>query len=166
MSAIQLSSLCSTWLGDIETYLTSYGEYHNSENVQVKLAMCISLLEENIPYAISISKEILKDTLFNQRKEILLSLKQIKSYMERDFISNGNDYAAKRVASYYSLEGACGESYLGISYYQFICNILDNFDEEYENLINKLRDLLSYIFKSNTFRNINLRLFMETNSCN
>ena len=55
-------------------------------------------------------------------------LSQQKLNMEQQFIQQGNAYAAVRASAHYNVENAASERCSGVSYYRFLCDLLEKAD--------------------------------------
>ena len=55
-------------------------------------------------------------------------LSQQKLNMEQQFIQQGNAYAAVRASAHYNVENAASERCSGVSYYHFLCDLLEKAD--------------------------------------
>ena len=53
---------------------------------------------------------------------------QLKLRMEQLFIQQGNEFASTRARAHYYVEGAADEACTGVSYYHFLCNLLEKAD--------------------------------------
>lgn len=145
--ADKLSILLSTWFGSSGAQIECFTDVSDVNQVMTKFALQICLLDSNLPYAVSISEEMLLETVFTQKEEIRKRMEQTKLWMERNFVSEGDTYASIRVSSYYSLDGMCRERSQGYSYYQFLCELLENYDQNYQGLVETLLRLQENIFR-------------------
>ena len=53
---------------------------------------------------------------------------QLKLRMEQLFIQQGNEFASTRARAHYYVEGAADEACTGVSYYHFLCGLLEKAD--------------------------------------
>ena len=53
---------------------------------------------------------------------------QLKLRMEQLFIQQGNEFASTRARAHYYVEGAADEACTGVSYYHFLCSLLEKAD--------------------------------------
>lgn len=127
------------WLGDVSAYLETYAKADDIGQVNVKLVVDISCLEQNLRKAAELGEELLYDTLWEYPEVILKRIRQSRMELEEGFVTSGDSYASGRAAAHYMLEGAARERYNGISYYQFLGRILKDFEANYEAVIRKLK---------------------------
>ena len=90
--------------------------------------------------------EICTETNFNDKQRVLRILKQTKIFMEQGFINNGHAYAKGRARSYFSPSALLAEQTNGIDFYLWLCELLEHFDERFENLHKKLSELTKTLF--------------------
>ena len=72
---------------------------------------------------------------------------QLKLRMEQLFIQQGNEFASTRARAHYYVEGAADEACTGVSYYHFLCNLLEKAD--WTALGKKMEELWKSVLKKN-----------------
>ena len=130
-TAQQLNTLRSTWLGDSRVLLDFWTGRQEGAPCHAKLTMSLSLLERSLQKAVELGGEWLYDTqLTGPAAEAAFArvLSQQKLNMEQQFIQQGNAYAAVRASAHYNVENAASERCSGVSYYRFLCNLLEKAD--------------------------------------
>ena len=130
-TAQQLNTLRSTWLGDSRVQLDIWTGRQEGAPCHAKLSLCLSLLERSLEKAVELGGEWLYDTrLTGPAAEAAFArvLSQQKLNMEQQFIQSGHSYAATRAGAHYYVEGAVSERCSGVSYYKFLCQLLEQAD--------------------------------------
>ena len=130
-TAQQLNTLRSTWLGDSRTMLDFWTGRQEGAPCHAKLTMSLSLLERSLEKALELGSEWLYDTRLtdaNAHAALERVLSQQKLNMEQQFLQQGNAYAATRAGAHYYVEGAVSERCSGVSYYRFLCGLLEAAD--------------------------------------
>ena len=130
-TAQQLNTLRSTWLGDSRVLLDFWTGRQEGAPCHAKLTMSLSLLERSLQKAVELGGEWLYDTqLTGPAAEAAFArvLSQQKLNMEQQFIQQGNAYAAVRASAHYNVENAASERCSGVSYYRFLCDLLEKAD--------------------------------------
>lgn len=145
-SAGELGILMSTWLGGSGASVVCYPN-QNSGDTAVKYAVRISVLERNLRYAVSLPEEFLLETLFTSEKQIRKRLIQRQFFMRQSFPDDGSYYAQLRVDSCCSLSGMCRERNSGLSYYQYLTDLLKD-DAWFSKLSRELAELQRQIFQT------------------
>ena len=150
----ELSNEINIHTGGISTNLMSFSK-KNSDDYQPIFDIRAKVLYENIPEAFRIIKEILERTIFDDTKRLNEILSEVTSRMQMSFNTSGHSAAVDRAISYYSTHGLFKEKTTGIAFYDFLKDIIDNFEEKKESIISKLKDLMQIIFtKKNMFVSI------------
>lgn len=97
--------------------------------------------------------KILEEYLFNVKfedknrfKNILQNLKQ--EYKTR-ILEAGNQFALTRSMASFSEKSVLEDECSGISYYEKLCDVLNDFDEKADITLNKLKDYYEKIVNSN-----------------
>ena len=130
-TAQQLNTLRSTWLGDSRTQLDIWTGRQEGAPCHAKLSLCLSLLERSLEKAVELGGEWLYDTILTgpaAEAAFARVLSQQKLNMEQQFIQQGNAYAAVRASAHYNVENAASERCSGVSYYHFLCDLLEKAD--------------------------------------
>ena len=130
-TARQLNTLRSTWLGDSRAQLDLWTGRQEGAPCHAKLTLCLSLLERSLEKAVEIGGEWLYDTVLTgaaAEAAYARVVSQLKLRMEQLFIQQGNEFASTRARAHYYVEGAADEACTGVSYYHFLCNLLEKAD--------------------------------------
>ncbi len=130
-TARQLNTLRSTWLGDSRAQLDLWTGRQEGSPCHAKLSLCLSLLERSLEKAVEIGGEWLYDTVLTgaaAEAAYARVVSQLKLRMEQLFIQQGNEFASTRARAHYYVEGAADEACTGVSYYYFLCGLLEKAD--------------------------------------
>ena len=94
---------------------------------------------------VELIKEVLTNSIFKKDrfKEII---SQILSKYKNRFAGSGHAVANQRCASYWSEAAFINDTTSGISGYNFISDISNNFDEKYDEVIKNLKELMNILF--------------------
>lgn len=93
--------------------------------------------------------EIMFETKYDDKKHIKNILKEVKSRIEMRINTDGTDFAAMRLISYFSEQGKYNEYMNGITFYHFLCDLIENFDEHWDCLVEDLEFLPKILFNKN-----------------
>lgn len=165
---IPYANLLAGLLGKMDTETRSYSDLSNSiyvasggidfqagnfinpdESFNPKIVVKGKAIGDGIVELIKLISEIIRSTKledYSRIKEIIL---QIKSRMEMNIVNRGNDVASARVSSYFSAPWNYTEKLIGLDFYWFICDMIENFDEKKEVLISNLKEVYKTIFNRN-----------------
>ena len=103
-------------------------------------------LYTKIPELFAYTKELLTETVYDNPVRIREILLERKSGLERRYTGMAHAAAVKRASSYFSEVGMAMEYLDGIAYYEFISDLLENFENRKEQLVQKLAEVYACIF--------------------
>ena len=101
---------------------------------------------DNIKNMLNLFSEIMFDTKIDDAQRIKELLLQLKSRLEMMMAYRGNGVASSRVASYYSQLAHYKEKLSGLDLYWFVCDILNNYDEKQNEIIEKINFVYEQVF--------------------
>lgn len=123
--------------------ISSHNDFYPYVNVTMKM------LDDKIKDSLNLMEEILNHSDFsdkNRIKEILLSE---KSQMESSILQNGHGIVSEIVKSYYSAQGDYNSNTSGLTIYFYIADLLEDFDNKWEDFKNSLEEISKKIFVQN-----------------
>ena len=143
-----LDILESNYSGGIETKIVVYekDKVYNSYFV-----VSTSYLIDNYKKCMDIVESFLLRSKFDSKKRIKQLINELYDSMKEKISRKGTTYALRRALSYTVESEAFNELVFGITYYNFISNIKNNFDQSYEKLKKYLTDLPQKIFVKDAF---------------
>ena len=104
-------------------------------------------LYEDIPFVFEMIREILCTSKFEDDKRLYEILAKMKSRMQMSMASAGHSTAVARALSYFSENAYFQEKTTGIDFYKFLDELESNFQEKKEDLKEKLKELMVYVFR-------------------
>ncbi|MCD8145532.1 MAG: insulinase family protein [Oscillospiraceae bacterium] len=114
-SALQLRSQIEGNLGRFSAAPTAFAKVGQTADCTPYLAVSVSALESKRGDALRLTREILLDTDFSDRKLIAQLLRQLRLNEEQSISMSGNAYAARRIGASFSAHGAVSEEFEGIA---------------------------------------------------
>jgi presequence protease len=160
-------SLLSNLLGKVDTKNHSYvdlsneilintgGIYFKSEvygddkeylNYHPFLEAHCKAVIDKVPRALELVGEVIKNTVFSDKKRIKEIVQMLKSRIEGRLMERGHQVATVRVASYFTPASLYLESTSGYEYYRFLKGIEESFDENIDKVVSKLYEVMKVIF--------------------
>jgi Zn-dependent M16 (insulinase) family peptidase len=160
-------SLLSLVLGYIDTDNYSYLEYSNEVNLHTggiyhnvisfsikdvtddylpMFEIGTKVMYDKLPEAFRLIKEMLYHTQLKDYKRLKEIIEEMKSRMQMLFQSSGHMVAANRAMSYYSVHGMFKEATQGITFYQFLEDLTNNYGQMKDTVISKLKELMEMVF--------------------
>ena len=149
-TAQELNTLRNTWLGSSGAWMDCWTGRQEGRPCYAKLIVGMSMLERSLEKAVELGSEWLYETKFSGPQagaamERVAS--QQKLLMEQKFLREGHAFAAMRAAAHFSVESALSERCNGVSYYYYICELLEKAD--WTALGKKMEELWKSVLKKN-----------------
>ncbi|MBR2408454.1 MAG: insulinase family protein [Lachnospiraceae bacterium] len=145
-SYLDLNNEISINTGGISVSTMISSKYDDLKEYRIFLVAEGKTLYGKIPELFSYMKELLTETLYQNPERIREILLERKSGLESRYTDMAQGAAVKRASSYFSEVGVAMELLDGIAYYEFISDLLANYEERKEELIQKLTETYECIF--------------------
>ena len=168
---IQYTELLCDVLGDLSTEKYSYSDLSteiniNTGGISFSHSVYTDVKEDDkfYPKVIVYSKvfpekyikmneligDIIKTSKFDDTQRLKEVLYMLDSRLKSMVYGNGNSVASTRLVSYLSNSGMFNELTSGLSYYEFIEDLVKNFDNKKDDIVNNLKKVANLVFnKSN-----------------
>ncbi len=138
-------------------YLTSfvktniYIDIDNKGNYFSYFIVSFSSLYNKLDKANNLVLDVLLNTKFEKNK-LLDILLEIKSSIKEDIKSYSASYALMRALSYIDRKYYITELTKGLRFYNFIKDLIDNYDKEYDSIVSNLKRIVNIVFNKNKFK--------------
>jgi hypothetical protein len=149
-TAEDLDCVVQLYLGNLDFYIEVHELAEDPTCVLPKFCVSTSALSVNAAHVATLVNDVLLTTDFFDTDRIYDILVQKRVAMEQFFATSGNAAALSRLASYYSYAGVLREKAAGIEFYQFLRNLLDNFDSRKAELSQKLKHIATTLFNDDS----------------
>lgn len=146
---IKLANAINISTGGIKYRFSTYRSIDGQGVINPKFEVETKGLPHKFNNLIELLNEIIGSSKFDHKKRIKEILGQVKVRMEAAIMQNGSQVASKRVMSYFSKGDKYKDDISGIGFYKFLCNLLKNYDELYENTVENLTKVYKKIFNKN-----------------
>ena len=144
-SYIDLSNEVNKRTGGISIFTENISRYDRDYiltfNIKAKF------LYENLCDAFEFIEEVLFNSDLSDDKRLREIIMQEKSHLESQMNMAGHTVAALRAMSYFSRSAKASDALNGITYYQYIKNLDEHFDEEVENLRSECMEILKTVVR-------------------
>ena len=137
-TAAEIDTLTQGKLGNLSLYTETFEVGEDVTELAPKFVVSASALSENTEWLATLPREVLVETNFTDTGKILDILKQRKISLEHAFMNTGHSCAAARACSYYTPSGIVREQLGNVGFYQFLCDLIEHFDERAAELPEKL----------------------------
>ncbi|AYF53311.1 insulinase family protein [Clostridium botulinum] len=171
--------LLSGILGRIDTDKYSYGDLSNEINIYTggisyapvtfiqnntngdfvpKFIVKSKALVDKVPKLLEIIEEVLLRTNVEDKNRLKEIIQEMKSRLEMMIFDAGHIVAANRLFSYFSKVAKYEEYISGLEFYKFVEEIEENFDDKFEEIVDKLKQVQNLIFNR---RNLIINVAIE-----
>ncbi|MFW5721453.1 MAG: peptidase, partial [Bacteroidota bacterium] len=151
----ELDNALNIHTGGFNTYLTSYLENNDDEKLIPKFAVNAKATIDKTDKLFELTTEILNQTKLDDIDRLKDLIIRHQSQIESMVKNNGVGIATTRLNSYYSNQGMFNELTRGLSYYEFITELTENFDSKSQEIIDNLEKTATLLFnKNNLITNI------------
>lgn len=145
-SAADLDVLMRLHLGSLRFFADAFVDDADPSRISLKMTVATSALSEELEQMARIPREIWESTKFDDADKIRDILVQRRIAMEQSFANEGHVRAMNRLSSYEFKSGVLKEAMGGVDFYRFLCDLIDNFDERFDVLKNRLEDVCARVF--------------------
>jgi Zn-dependent M16 (insulinase) family peptidase len=126
-----------------------YTEKDNVEAYHSKFIIKSKVISENILDLLQLINEIITYTVFDDMSRIKQVIQEIKSKLQMKIINSGHISAVTRVYSKFSYADRYRDTTRGALYYEFICNLENNFEDNSDEFKANLIKVYETIFNKN-----------------
>jgi len=143
----KLSRMINTYTGGIDFSVSCINRYR-SRDIFPTMRVSTKTFGDNLEISLSLVMEIIKNTIFKDKKRLKEELVELKALKENEFLEDSMGIAQTRLASYFSNSGKYQEEG-NIEYYYFLKEILENYDKKFEDITDTLKWVFDNIFAIN-----------------
>ena len=141
----QLSNKMMKDTGGISFNSIAFKNNADSNKYAPKMSISINALNNTLPKALELLDEIINHSKFDNKNRMKGLIKMLRVNYESIFVNQGNRIAIERTLSYLSDSGKYSDlDYL--PYYNFICDLDDNFDVKFNEMVKNLDDVKDIVF--------------------
>ena len=145
-SYLELSNEINIHTGGIFTNVRSFSIKGSTDQYLPVFEFSAKVLYDKMEDAFRIINEMLYETILDDKKRLKEIVDEMKSKMQMRFTSSGHSVAVDRAMSYYSKHGLFKDITTGISFYKFLEELSDHFDEKADTAIERMKQLIELIF--------------------
>lgn len=132
--------------GGIYLSAAGYSDATSDKTFYPKLIVKSKSLDTKLTELMNLLSEITVTSVLSDKARLKTLISQAKSQEEMGIFDNGHLIAMNRTLSYFSPSAKYNELLNGLSFYNFICELENNFEDYYEKIINNLSILSKEIF--------------------
>ncbi len=137
----------NTKTGGIQMVVNTYINAENLQEYKVTFEVKVKAFYENLGEAFRLAEEILLSSRFDDKKRLYDVIAEVQSRMQASMASAAHSLAVVRAMSCLSPTAAVAEQISGIPQYRLLERLESSFEEEKEDLADKLKQLMVCIFR-------------------
>lgn len=145
-SYLDLNNEININTGGISTDIMTTSRYDDIHRYKVYFTVEGKAMYDRVPELMSCFGELLTETVFDQTDRIREVLLELKSGLEDTCTEMAHRAVLRRATSYFAEVGVAMELTDGIAYYDFVSELLEQFETRKETLVAKLYETYSCIF--------------------
>lgn len=126
-----------------------YIDVDNIENYHTKFIVKGKVIAENIGDLLTLIKEIMTDSNFDDKNRVKQIIQEIKSKLQMKIIDAGHRVAMDNIYSKFSYGNRYRDMVSGRLYYEFICNLERDFEKEGDSITENIKEVYRKIFNKN-----------------
>ncbi|MGL4731881.1 MAG: insulinase family protein [Clostridium sp.] len=126
-----------------------YTGINNNKDYQAKFNIKTKVILENIPVALNLINEIITTTKFDDKNRLKQVIQEIKSKHQMGIISRGHVVGMNNIFSKFCSSREYLERVKGSFYYNFICKLEKDFENNADEIKNNLIKIYNTIFNKN-----------------
>ena len=126
--------------------MASSTENEKAREIKFSGEIHAKMFYDKIEKAFEFTKEIIQTTKYDDYDRIKVLLEEAKAATFQTILTSGHMVSAGRAASYYSMPEYIRDMAMGIGFYDFVCDVLENYDEKKEEVAKNLKGAMEYFF--------------------
>ncbi len=135
--------------GGFFTYLNTFLKDRSDDQLIPKFVVSGKVTTDKIDKLFELAGELMYKLKLDDKERLKMVLTRHQAGYDAFIKQDGRSFARRRLASYYSNEGIFDEKTGGMDYYHFITGLVDNFDANSDEVIEKLQQTASLLFVKN-----------------
>ncbi len=133
--------------GGISSGVNSYIDARDLDKYQLKFEIKAKVLYPNIEKAFALIEEMILFTKLDDTKRLYEIIAELKSRTQATMTSAGHSLASLRALATFSHVAAISEQMSGLSFYQFLADLEENFQDRKESLVASLQEVMECLFR-------------------
>ena len=146
----ELATNSIMYTGGILFNTRALSDANDADVYKIQFSLKAKALMENVPKLFDILKAVALESKLDDIKRFRELVAELKTDWDGNFFNRGQNVAIARLYGYCSAAARVNEQD-HFSYYQFLKNLVDNFDEVGETILVELRALFGKVFQKNCY---------------
>ena len=146
----ELATNSIMYTGGILFNTRALSDANDADVYKIQFSLKAKALMENVPKLFDILKAVALESKLDDIKRFRELVAELKTDWDGNFFNRGQNVAIARLYGYCSAAARVNEQD-HFSYYQFLKNLVDNFDEVGKTVLAELRTLFGKVFQKNCY---------------
>lgn len=147
----EIENAINTYTGGVTSAIHAY-QVETEEIFLPIFKVSSKVLCHQIEYFIELMEDILCHTQFSEKDKLKEIIGHIVYELERSFSGAPEYRASQRIYTYLSEQGVYEDKVAGISFYYYIKEIYEHFDEQYEEVVARLEEVLHQLIQKHNLK--------------
>lgn len=144
-SYLEFTNETNIYTGGILADTNTYSKYGKKDDFQATFEIRTKVLYGNMKKALDLLEEMIFHTDFSDSKRLKEIIQETKSRLQMKMNGSGHTIALARAMSYFSELAQFSDGVEGISYYRFLCDLEEHFEEKKDGLVAIFKQILDYV---------------------
>ena len=144
-SYLEFTNETNIYTGGILADTNTYSKYGKKDDFQATFEIRTKVLYGNMKKALELLEEMIFHTDFSDGKRLKEIIQETKSRLQMKMNGSGHTIALARAMSYFSELAQFSDGVEGISYYRFLCDLEEHFEEKKDGLVAIFKQILEYV---------------------
>lgn len=119
------------------------------ESAVHKIKVAVRTKETSISESLDLVNHLMTETIFDDKKKVKEVIGRLSSSIKQFLENSGHVAGMMRVNSHSTVAGHITEQLEGISFYHFLTELEENFDDQYANLVKAMQKIAQKIYTKN-----------------
>ncbi|MCF7791947.1 MAG: insulinase family protein [Victivallales bacterium] len=146
---LEMAERENLYTGGVSAGLYTDGSFDNSSDFFPLFKLSSKATVTNTPQMLNLLQDKLQSCRLDNKKRLKNIIIQRKSALRTNILNSGSSFALSYASRNVSINHNLNDRFIGINHIRFISKLSDNFDAEYDNIVEKLSRIKSFIKNRN-----------------
>lgn len=147
----EVENAINTYTGGVNSAIHAY-QVEEQVSISPIFKVSCKVLCHQMEIFIDIMEDILLYTQFQEKEKLKELIGHIVYELERSFTGAPEYRATQRIYSYLSAQGVYEDEVSGVSFYYYVKEVYEHFEEQYEELIARLQKVLGQLIQKQNLK--------------
>ncbi len=144
---MELTNEINTYLGCLNFSYANYVQSDDSTVYYPKFCISSKALVSKVDKMMELSSEVIQRSDFSCKKRLKEIVQKLRSRIEMNIMNSGHSIAYKRIIAQLSQAASYNEQMSGLTFYDYIVDLDENFEDKAESIISDLNKIYKMVFR-------------------